>query len=227
MDSINNEAARVITGAFRSSPINSLLAEANLLPLQTRRTKLLLNYACKVLSTKNHQNYGIFANIIADAHKYSIKAHFQKFLLLRQIDIPPILLSDQWIPDKPPWRSKEINLEELIDFSILEDIRSTNAELEERTDIFRRTIRNKYKNYTFIYTDASVKEFKVGCAVILPDTIIKKRLHNYYSIFSAEALAILLALETFLINTNFVICSDSAAVLSAIRSVITVITPLY
>ena len=72
-----------------------------------------------------------------------------------------------------------------------------------------------------LYTDASVLNLNVGCAaLILNEITLKKRLPNYYSINSAEAQAILLALELIKVRQgkNFVICSDSAVTLEALKS---------
>ena len=56
LETINNEAARIITGAFRSSPINSVLAESQLVPLNVCRNQLLLNYIAKLITLPKHQN---------------------------------------------------------------------------------------------------------------------------------------------------------------------------
>ena len=47
LDPINNAGALMICGAFRTSPITSLLCEARLPSLEQRRRNLTLNYAIK------------------------------------------------------------------------------------------------------------------------------------------------------------------------------------
>ena len=54
LDSIHNEGLRLVLGAFRTSPINSLYVEANEPSLSYRRQKLSLQYLLKLKS--NHFN---------------------------------------------------------------------------------------------------------------------------------------------------------------------------
>ena len=48
LDSIHNQGLRLALGAFRTSPVNSLYAEANELSLNLRRRKLSLQYYLKL-----------------------------------------------------------------------------------------------------------------------------------------------------------------------------------
>ena len=50
LEVINNTGARIITGAFRTSPVESILCEAEIPNLNNRRRTVLLNYTTKILS---------------------------------------------------------------------------------------------------------------------------------------------------------------------------------
>ena len=52
LEPIQNNAFRLCLGAFRSSPVDSLHVEANILPLSYRRQKIALQYVIKL---KSHQ----------------------------------------------------------------------------------------------------------------------------------------------------------------------------
>ena len=57
-------------------------------------------------------------------------------------------------------------------------------------------MQSRYKNYQQIYTDRSKEDSKVGCAVISDNHSNMQRIHDDSSIFTAEAKAIDLALDS-------------------------------
>jgi hypothetical protein len=57
VNSIANEALRIATGVFKSTPINSIYILANELPLSLRREKLSLKYYFKIRSYINNPAY--------------------------------------------------------------------------------------------------------------------------------------------------------------------------
>lgn len=56
LDTIQNQALRIASGAFRTSPIASILAETNIIPLTQRRDLHVLSYYGKVLTEPDHIN---------------------------------------------------------------------------------------------------------------------------------------------------------------------------
>ena len=54
LDRIQYAACRIILGALRCTPVYKLEAEADLMPLATRRRQLLSLYGCRVLSIPSH-----------------------------------------------------------------------------------------------------------------------------------------------------------------------------
>ena len=57
LDTVHHTALRVVTGAFRTSPISSILADAHEPPLSRRRDLLSMRYACKLRQFPNHPTY--------------------------------------------------------------------------------------------------------------------------------------------------------------------------
>ncbi|EZA48999.1 hypothetical protein X777_12850, partial [Ooceraea biroi] len=57
LNSIHSSGLRLALGAFRSSPITSILAESHQTPLDIRREKLSLTFACKISVNPNNPTY--------------------------------------------------------------------------------------------------------------------------------------------------------------------------
>ena len=57
LDPIHHESLRLVLGAFRTSPIDSLYAEAHEVPLQIRSEKLALQYNAKLKSCPSNLPY--------------------------------------------------------------------------------------------------------------------------------------------------------------------------
>ena len=56
LDTIQNQALRIASGAFRTSPISSILAETNTMPLTQRRVLHTLTYYGRLLTEPDHIN---------------------------------------------------------------------------------------------------------------------------------------------------------------------------
>ena len=59
LDTVHHTALRVVTGAFRTSPISSILADAHEPPLSRRRDLLSMRYACKLRQFPQSSNLPI------------------------------------------------------------------------------------------------------------------------------------------------------------------------
>ena len=56
LDTVHNDSLLIATGAFKSSPTDSLYVEAFEAPLSIRRDRLLVTYATKVCADPSHLN---------------------------------------------------------------------------------------------------------------------------------------------------------------------------
>lgn len=86
-----------------------------------------------------------------------------------------------------------------------------------------RNINNHYKvkNWKFLYTDASKTDNSTSFAVINSNggTIAVGSCQQYCSVYTAEALAVLHAVNYGAINQNkYIICTDSSSTISALKN---------
>ena len=88
LNSIHNEGLRLVLGAFRNSPINSLYVEANEPSLSYRRQKLSLQYLLKLKS--NHSN---------PTHKIVFKPQYKRLFERKPNVIPPFGIRMEPIAD--------------------------------------------------------------------------------------------------------------------------------
>ena len=118
------------------------------------------------------------------------------------------------IPNNPVWVAPEPT----VLFNLTWYEKSSTAPEIYRTYFYQ--LLNKYKEFCPIYTDGSKQQEKVACAFVTPYSTSAVCLPDNASIYTAEAVAILRALnycEVSLIQ-NFIICSDSLSVLQAIEN---------
>ena len=81
-------------------------------------------------------------------------------------------------------------------------------------------IQNNFSDHHHTYTDGSKEGMKVSCAVVFQNQELLKRLPNESSIYSAEVIAIDLAMNIIANHksSKFIIYSDSKSVLQALQS---------
>lgn len=82
-------------------------------------------------------------------------------------------------------------------------------------------IRNRYNDYTFIFTDGSKVTESITFCVTTENTTLKVgRLPNYSSIYTAEIIAILEALLLVKDKTEkYIVCTDSLAAVNSIENI--------
>ena len=80
--------------------------------------------------------------------------------------------------------------------------------------------RSHYHNYIDIYTDGSKTNNVVGCGIVCRNTVLSYRLPAFYSVFSAEFLAIETALKLIssYSHRHFIIYTDSKSALDSLQS---------
>lgn len=196
-----NQTIRRITGAFRTCPVASILAETGVLPLVDR---IKLQTIKKAINWIEHKE-----NTITETSPLITRANDYCEELTGQT-IPEIATSS--VKDRRKWYEKGPT----IDWSIKNKIKAgCNERVAKQT--FLET-KNKYPNHQKIYTDGSLADNSVGCGITDLETNISVKLNEMCSIFSAEAMAIDLAIY-FLASKDqeSIIFSDSASCLAAIE----------
>lgn len=219
VEAIQNTCIRIATGALPGTRTTALLADANLPTCQERRTQQLCRYAIQIQSTPNHPVQKCFAKPVS-------KLFMQKKALSRH---PPFfdqlnnaLTELQFvIPEtaaKPKAKPFWLRSPPRIDYLFCENKSDiTPTEMQARFNEYK----SQYPNKTFMYTDGSKHDHKVAFALSTTNFQYKQRLPDKMSIFTAEATALLAAVNVCVRNKyrDVVICSDSKSVLQALKNV--------
>ncbi|XP_078051891.1 uncharacterized protein LOC144478042, partial [Augochlora pura] len=190
LDSIHNTALRIATGAFRTSPILSVLEEANEPPLSFRRKLLSTSQAIKISTTPDKPVYLKTFPTNCLITKYTKKKHSSKPYYYRihtyeeELNTKLTSTIPRRLPTIPPWTIQpiETNTELLL-----------HAKGNTNPEIYRSSmakILNNHKDYILIYTDGSKSESGTGYAVVTPESIVRIKLSNATSVLSAELMGI-------------------------------------
>ena len=222
LESIQNNALRVITGAFKTTPITNLYIETNIPSLERRREVQLMRYFVRSASRTQNLSFNIFSRSISNLQrtaKYkTINVKLKEALTDYKIDPPNVMDTP---PLRPFWLDKDI--ETIILFS---DPKSTISPLEIQ-EIFH-DFKEEHEDFQFIYTDGSKSNNRTGAAFVHKNFTQSFRLSDIASIYSAELNAILAALR-YTVNKQFrnvIICSDSRAAIFALSSLNTLSNPI-
>lgn len=218
LDRIQYKSLRISLGAFRSTPVQSLLVAAGEPPLDNRRSFLANKFMlrmrvlqdsivtkCTQLNIHNltgkywiHKKSPPLADAIIDTAVYensvSKTTKLPVFIFPYEISYTRMNIIFQKYSDQPIINGKLL-------MSVLADLGQS----------------------LHLYTDGSKNNAGVGCAVYIAakNISLTKSLTKETSIFSAEAEAIRMALEYVLTDDcyqNFVILSDSKSVLTALNN---------
>ena len=215
LDKIQFQALRIIIGAMKSTPTNALLAETCEWPLRYRRTWLACKYIFKSLS---------FENSPLTALIYTQFANYNQKQVL-PTPSPIIEATDLFIYFKDIIQKQNIipcyrygyHLQMGQQISYV-DSGLDKSSLNNHPD-FIRMMKDKWPSSTYIFTDGSLDpvQKKVGIGVYIPNENVSLalRAQDYYSICSAEVMAIQIAIKKALLLKikDFLILSDSKSAL--------------
>ena len=216
LEPIQNQALRLCLGAFRTSPAESLQAEANEPPLAIRRSKLAAQYALKIKSSPANPAYqSIFdpkyKTLFENRPKTIPPLSTRIANLFDQMNLNLSVIASNQLASVEPWVLKSPH----VSFALHSEKKSTANPNFLRAQ-FYAFLSNKL-NCFHIYTDGSKDSGSVAAAAVCNDIQLACRLPSEASIFSAEAQAIILALEIIETSnhTAFYIFSDSMSCLQA------------
>ena len=224
LHSIISEALRIASGAFKSTPIQSLHIITNEMPTDLRIEHLTLKYFFKVRSQLN--NPAIRAAVIPSNRMlfrnknmtptFAIRAQeVIENLNIRTKGVKPEFSYNLLGISTPNWAidTPEVNTE------LIACIHSTTSK-QEAKQVFEYVMEDYPNDSIRIYTDGSKGENGVGAAAVSGNTVRSASLLKESSIYSAEAYAIQLALHMCeqLAGRYFVVCSDSLGVLQSLSN---------
>ena len=164
LDPVQNHALHLCLGAYRTSPSPSLCVLANEPPLYIRRRKLSIEYCLKLSSSTQNPTYGSV-----------FECKFRRFFDRKPNQIPPLSIRVEpdlqagykkqdtlqySLPVDPPWLLKRPHSNFSLHSSYKEDT---------PPDIFLNKfydLCDEYKVLCRLYTDGSLMENRVACAVV-------------------------------------------------------------
>lgn len=219
VDSIASEALRIATGAFKSTPVETLHIIANELPLKLRREKQTLKYFFKIRSIITNPACKCVVNptnrMLYENKHLPITVALRAENLLRELNInkqgvKPEFLYSIFNIKTPTWRitTPKINLE-------LAELSRDITPNEHYQQEYARIKDQRYAEFKCIYTDGSKSEQGVGAAVVCERKRIKATLPSEATVYSSEIHAITMAVS-FIRNeesNKYVIFSDSLSTL--------------
>ena len=214
LDVVHNTGLRICSGAFKTSPIESIYVETGQLPLDLRREELAFRYMMRVRSSANNPSSEVFEKVAPD-RLYGPNSSKPLPTRLEE-EIGDIHLKSQEVeevghPEIPPWLVPKVSV---CDKCVTKKDTSTE---EIREKFLEHDV--LHKGHTKLYTDGSKSGSGVGCAVIYEGTPYTAKLPDSASIFTAELTAVGAAMD--LVNhssdSKFVIYSDSWSTLEAIK----------
>lgn len=221
LDRVQNAALRVCLGAFRTTPMTSLHVEANELPLRLRREKLALQYIIKLKSNASNPAYDCvfetnFTPLFAAKPKTIPTLGIRLCQALSDTGINLDAIAKHIMLASPPWLLYPPGF----DYTLFSLGKKSNTSPDLYTSMYNELISEKYDGYQKIFTDGSKQNPAVSAAAVTASKFLVKRLPDHASIFSAEAQAILLALDIIKQSNNqqFLIISDSYSCIKSIEN---------
>ena len=219
LKTIHHLGLYIALGAFTTSPIESLYIEANEPPLSLRRYKLALQYYIKLISCPQNPAYNYimevrYKNLFENKEKAIKLFNLRIQTLLNEIKINPKIIHNTILPKTAPWTINEpIITLDLIKLS----------KTKPHPIIFQEnflSIENNFPEYHHIYTDGSKQGMKVGSVAVFQNQELLKHLLYELSIYSAEVIAIDLAMNIIANqkSSKSMIYSDSKSFLHALQS---------
>lgn len=217
LDPIHHTGLRIATGAFRSSPTNSLCVEANEPPLSFRRNIFINNF---ILKTKAIQCSPFYNNINTQIENLHTKEMYHRYLqTFKDSNLENISMHPQLHSKQPPWLANNFK----INTSLSKFKKDDPISKKIYKHLFLDFINTQPQSFR-IFTDGSKLNGNVGSAAVSENKSYQFRLPNMSSVYTAELQAILLALKNVPTNLEFrnvIIFSDSLSAIQAINCMYT------
>lgn len=214
LDSIQNTALRISSGAFRTSPTLSIACETGEAPLHYRRNKLALTYIARLAQNPVNPAYKYFFLNEQNELTFQTYSPLQKFIRnfcqIHNLSIPPIEKIthsevEPWIRNQPKY-----NL-------TLNIYKKRNTQCHIYVEKFNK-LKEYYNDHIHIYTDGSKQNNCAGAAVVSEGETFRYRLPTKVSNYTAEAFSLQQAIQRTLRDPQphkYIIFSDSISIITA------------
>ena len=222
LDPIHHQGLRLCLGAFRTTPVYSLYAEAGEPSLTLRRLKLSMNYYVKLHSEPCNPAYDCvmnppFKKKYLDSPNVIPPLGLRLLPHLEEAGIDVGVISDfSKFPDQPPWTF----LTPEVRFDLTSMRKDSTSSLVYKAMF--ADLCSQLPSYDQIFTDGSKTDEGVACAAFQQssDRSCTKSIPSDGSVYSAELTALALGLQLVQSSDpgNFLICTDSLSALEAISN---------
>ncbi|GFW61188.1 RNase H domain-containing protein [Trichonephila clavipes] len=218
LDTIHHSALRIISGAFRTSPVTSLYVVCHQPSLELRRRQLSTNYFIYAMSVPSHtlKPFSLATGLtrLYDTRSCNINPFSERAkAVLNDAHLSNTNIQENNILAFPPWDIQIFNYSNPFsgyDKAVTADV------IYQQLFSFNRS---KNSKYIPVNTDGSMTEGHVGCGVVFNNTILNFTLHNSMSVFSVELTVILIALQHILVSNHRHFCAytDSMSALDSLH----------
>jgi len=217
LDSVHHAGVRLATGAFRTSPIPSLLVDAGALPLDLRRQSILLrcwyrihrlpeSVTCVTVCRDSRLIQYVARPSLAKPFGFRVKS------IMEQLSLPDIPICPHRFPKIGSWEFPDVAFcgPDIPKKSLLPPRQSYTLFFEHFST---------HSDSTPVFTDGSKSDAGVGYGVVFPSFCRGGTLPAFASVFTAEISAIILALQIIftLPVSSFTIFSDSRSALASLQ----------
>ena len=215
LDPVHNLGLRLCTGAFRTSPKESLYVDSHELPLDLRREELGLRYMTRIKSAPQNPSFMILGSCNMNLFKNSQSSKPFDVRLNEQVEDTSLKrqkIAEVGYPNFPPWLFPKMNVCPKL-------LVKKNVTSEECKAKFLEHDHLNHSDHVKVFTDGSKSCNGVGCAVYIDSTTYQAKLSPMASVFTAELTAITeaLALISERQEKEFVIYTDSYSSILALQ----------
>ena len=228
LDTMHNDNLRIISGAFRTSPIQSLQVILNEMSLEKRRIQMSLRYFHKTISRLSNPAYNCI-NDYALTNSFKSKKISPPFAIrarqyMSSLELPSPYVMKDFSYSLANITQSSLSLSPIkIDLSLTLWKKSSTPLLTYKTAFYELS-NSKYPKHTKTYTDGSKTACGVGAAAISGKSITTASLPCEASILSAELYAIKMAITKIKLKTQHIskyhlICTDSLSSLTLFSNI--------
>lgn len=199
LEAAYNAGIRSASGAFKSSPVAAIMAEAGVLPYKYAEALALVGKASQIQALAEQ-----------GVNRIGFTRAQERFGNLTDLELPDIerilRTTDR------PWNATKPT----VDWTMHGLVRAGDSAAKVAA-AFGEVV-DRYREDRMVYTDGSLKDGVVGSGIVNGDTKSTYRLPEQCSVFSAEAFAIWKCLESVPVEEGRIaIFSDSLSVLAAVE----------
>lgn len=211
-----NSGLRIALGAFCTTAIPVLYAEAGRMNIETRAAQRAIKYVINILGNVKHPMRDEIIKRIELIKTRKTNKNKESALMLACRKICELNINEvQEVKpyfNRPTWRDKRIKIDKSMHIHKKDTL---NAETWQK---LYRELSDKYKNKNIYFTDGTKMNGKVAYAVTDGQNLIKSgRIHDESSVLAAEMRAVILAVHMHP-EEEVIVMTDSLSTVNLVES---------